>query len=1027
MNIALGLSTRLRAVLAFVLSLAFLMTVLVAATPVQAAADDRPVTDASLIWGLNGYAQVGIFGPWTLSNLSGNATLLTGSVSGGSQTEYTPAGYPATSMPVSTPQKTPNALKFSSGTGSVNPRTAEATLSWTGSYQVNAYPANFGAPDEIYSDPILTVAEDGTGTLSMHFVLGAGVDLSGNPTDAVDLGRVNLLTLSGVVVTGNGFTVTPDYQGEVLDATRLDGGVQATNCGDVWGAWASEFVYAIPASVRPHFYSTGCGGNQTYKPALPLQIAYTTQSLVPEVTVSKLVDLNPLGDTVRVTGRGFVPDAPGTNAAARPPLSGGFGGAYVAFGKFPDIWEPSAGVTSSVRKLGDNKWAVAAADIDRVGGVENGAIVLEEDGTFTADLVIDKSVVDAVATGGNYGIYTYGGGGSNYAGFETFTPISFAPLATALAFSAAPAAQVTEGGLVTLRAALESPVPGTMVFTDGATVLGTVAADAAGVAELLVPSLPVGSHTIVATFTPDDGVSFATSTASLAYTVSAKVVAAGSLTWGLKQSFRSYVVSSTAKGTISTTGVGGSGGAFVFGQASGGSFNGSTGTSNYSGSVRFVGHGGVLDLTVANPVVRIDSSLSATLLLNVNGAGRVSFASLNLAAATKSIADAAVSYSGVPATLTAQGASAFTYTGAQFYPAGTALDSLSFVIGSASSVGGGTRTVAAFVAPPELPSIPPATTGLELDADSLASLRAGSEITITGEGFEPGETGIKVVIYSEPIMLGDNVTADASGVATWTGDLPTALTGEHTITLQGSVARGLVLDIPATIAMAAVEGCAVRDASLVWGFKEAFRSYISGSIANGEWTTADGATYSTPDFSWTGGTGGFDAATNKGLLGFTGSVNFTGHGGVLNTTVANPQLRFDDAGTATLLLDVSGTTQEGDEISEAGVEFASIDLSTATRTVDGSTVTFDSAPAVLLPAGADAFGTYEAGDEFDPITVTLTTSMECGAVEAEAPTNTPVVASGPDLTWLWWVIVGILLLAIVAVAVTALTRRAHRS
>src|SRR5690606_19713493 len=119
----------------------------------------------------------------------------------------------------------------------------------------------------------------------------------------------------------------------------------------------------------------------------------------------------------------------------------------------------------------------------------------------------------------------------------------------------------------------------------------------------------VGAHTLKAEFTPADPASFASSSASLNFTVIAKpvVVAAGSLTWGVKQSFRQYVTSSIAKGAISTSGVRSAGGAFVFGQASGSTFNGTTGTSKYSGSVRFTGHGGILDLRLANPVVRVDS------------------------------------------------------------------------------------------------------------------------------------------------------------------------------------------------------------------------------------------------------------------------------------------------------------------------------------------------------------------------------------------------------------------------------------
>lgn len=232
-------------------------------------------------------------------------------------------------------------------------------------------------------------------------------------------------------------------------------------------------------------------------------------------------------------------------------------------------------------------------------------------------------------------------------------------------------------------------------------------------------------------------------------------------------------------------------------------------------------------------------------------------------------------------------------------------------------------------------------------------------------------------------------------------------------------------------AVTAAGDCAVTDASLVWGFKEAFRSYISGSIANGEWTTAGGATYATPDFSWADGTGDIDPETGAGLLAFTGSIEFTGHGGILDTTVADPQVRFDDAGSATLLLDVSGTTQAGDEISEVGVEFASVDLGAATRTVDGSTLTFTGAPTVLLPAGAEAFGTYEAGEEFDPITVTITTSVECGPIAVALPTppttSAPAKASGSDPAWMWWALAGILFVATAVVVATVLIRRSRPS
>lgn len=955
---------------------------LVFAPPAQAA-DSSTVTGGHAAWGykasFRGYVgnQAYASPPESVLPAGQRITVANGA-------EFDPAGTPAA---VGNPETRPYLFPVTGGTVTDEQNldiTAQGTVAFR--FPSHCFEAVVGNPRVIVSGGVATLR----GTLSVT-VSNSNPVLCASYPEPVTTGGADVLigaATADVAIAGDGTSATVALTGLALSAAGATAMQGFANEGDLLDNLSLAAQLQAP------------------------------ESQAPAVVVSQTANLDPLGDTVTVSGSGFLPNPPDTNAA-RQPLAPGFGGVYVAFGKFQDVWQPSTDAPSSARKTGDTKWAVPHDKVGVVGGAARGAIVLEEDGTFSTELVIDKSVVDAVSTG-NYGIYTYAGGGALYAGFETFTPISFAPLATAIAFTAAPASQVTEGGLVTLRAVLESPVPGTVAFTDGATVLGTVPADAAGVAEIVVPSLPVGVHTILATFTPEDPAAFATSTASIPYTVNAKIVAAGSLTWGFKQSFRSYVAGSVAKGSITTTGVGGSGGAFVFGQASGGTFNGATGTSNYTGSVRFLGHEGILDLTLANPVVRIDSSQSATLLLNVNGSGGVPFASLNLAVATKSTVNGAVSYSGVPAVLTAQGASAFTYNGGQFYPAGTTLDSLSFVIGSASSGGGATRTVAAFVSAPELPSAPPATTGLELDPDSLESLQAGSEITVTGEGFEPNETGIRVVIYSEPIVLDENVTADASGTATWTGRLPAELVGEHTLTLQGSVARGIVLDIPARLQMAAIPGCPVDGADLTWGFKDTFRSYVSGTIANGEWTTAGGATYATPDFSWSSGVGNFDGTSGEGLVGFTGSITFTGHGGILNTTVANPQVRLDGNDSAVLLLDVSGTTQDGAVIEQRGVEFATVDLSAAARTGEGSVVTFTGAPTVLLESGADAFGTYPAGEPLDPITLSFTMTPECGPIAAENPVE-PV--AGADSSWPLWLAGGIVVLALLSLLAVWMVRR----
>ncbi|MDF1478172.1 HtaA domain-containing protein [Leifsonia sp. H3M29-4] len=349
------------------------------------------------------------------------------------------------------------------------------------------------------------------------------------------------------------------------------------------------------------------------------------------------------------------------------------------------------------------------------------------------------------------------------------------------------------------------------------------------------------------------------------------------------------------------------------------------------------------------------------------------------------------------------------YGVATFAAHGLALTNRSLDAWSPISLGGATgpASVGSSVRSPA--AAPPQTDGIAaVDADEFTE---GQRYTFTAEGFQPNESGILVVLYSTPTVIDRAATADQNGVVTWTGKLPYGLSGDHTLTFQGSVSRGLALQIQPM----ETQGCTVEASSLTWGFKESFRSYISGSIANGEWTVADGATYETPNFGWADGEGHYDPATGEGVLAFQGSIEFTGHGGILDTTVANPVIEFVDADSAVLLLDVSGTTQEGTPVEAAGVEFAGIDLASATVTQDGAVLTVTDAPATLSAPGAAAFGTYPAGEELDPLTFTITLDGACATTSAPVevdPENT--AATGPDLGWLAWLIVGIVVVGAAA-------------
>jgi len=512
---------------------------------------------------------------------------------------------------------------------------------------------------------------------------------------------------------------------------------------------------------------------------------------------------------------------------------------------------------------------------------------------------------------------------------------------------------------------------------------------------------------------------------------------AGSLTWGVKSSFRSYIAGPIAKGAISLSGGASAlGGGYSFGQtARDYDSQAGLGSASYGGAVRFTGHSGVLDLTMSDPSVQISSATSATLSVSVNGS-RIAIGAIDLSSASASTATDSVAYTNAPVRLTAAGVGAFSYGSSQFYSVGTALDPVSFVIG-AESVGTSTATatVAAFTATKFTPpATPPATTGITLDPSITGPLRAGQEITASADGYQPGEEGIKVVIYSDPLVVEENLVADATGRATWTGLIPIGLEpGTHTLTFQGSINTGIEFEV---VAAEELTGCLVDDASLTWGFKESFRAYISGAIAHGEWTVENGATYETPEFGWSAGAGTFDSETSTGLVQFQGSIRFSGHDGLLDTTVANPQLQFVDENTAYLLLDVSGATMDAamsgsDEVvSSTGIPFVELDLSAGgvTWNDDRTAVTAVDVPTAITPEGFAAFPNYEAGTAFDTIDFAFTTDAECGEaapIAAVDEAETTAISSVDD-GLPWWVFVAggaVLLLVIAAIVVLIVLRR----
>lgn len=243
------------------------------------------------------------------------------------------------------------------------------------------------------------------------------------------------------------------------------------------------------------------------------------------------------------------------------------------------------------------------------------------------------------------------------------------------------------------------------------------------------------------------------------------------------------------------------------------------------------------------------------------------------------------------------------------------------------------------------------------------------------------------------------------------------------LVLLAVAALALAPSTSAVASPAQAPGCDVESGELTWGFKESFRAYIDGSIANGEWTVAAGATYDTPSFGFPAGSGRIDPRDPNGSVAFTGSVRFTGHGGILDTTIANPVLVMRPDGTGILLLDVSGPTMEGDEVSVTEAEFLDVDLTGQDLTPVDGVITIDAAPTALTADGEIAFPNYPAGEAFDPVSATLDVG-ECDLTGQPIGTDTQGDTEVIGTPWLAPAI-GALVVAVAAVvvAVIAIRRR----
>lgn len=199
------------------------------------------------------------------------------------------------------------------------------------------------------------------------------------------------------------------------------------------------------------------------------------------------------------------------------------------------------------------------------------------------------------------------------------------------------------------------------------------------------------------------------------------------------------------------------------------------------------------------------------------------------------------------------------------------------------------------------------------------------------------------------------------------------------------------LTVPAAAAETELQGVA---GSVEWNFKDSFMSYVTGSFADGTVTATEGA-------SWASGQP-FTFPINQDSsevidqdtanLDLDGVVNFNAHGGVLDITVSDLELRID-GDTAELYGDYlsrpfsMGDAQEpvqGDDQLIVTIEFVGpVDLRTPLDLTGATT---------LAESGVPVLSNYKAGDVFSDLQ--LNTEPVLGEVAPEEPGD-PVAPAEP--------------------------------
>ena len=419
--------------------------------------------------------------------------------------------------------------------------------------------------------------------------------------------------------------------------------------------------------------------------------------------------------------------------------------------------------------------------------------------------------------------------------------------------------------------------------------------------------------------------------------VTGNVVESGTLSWDIRESFLKYLTG-FAHGSVNVEGMEKTAaGGFKYTQASG-VYNPETKTGqiNFAGTAEFTGHNGQLKSTIKNMRLVVVNG-KGTLVADVDALTRdgksvsktgLAIAEVDLSGA--SVKDGVFSAQNAAVALTDEG-SEVLFAG-QYRGSDNAMAPLSFSVKLSEQTAENTV---------EVPRV-----SENKSSDNKGSENGSSDNSSSNASGNSGANG-----------SGSNGSAGTSGSISNGGFSSNS-------SVSNNPAQPVCVPVTRTreVQEQGASDGTIKSANLGWGVRDSFRNYVRGGIANGSWEL-NGTSYSSDAFNWSNGTGTFKGG--KGSISFSGSVRFTGHHGILDTTIANPRLEIN-GNSGTLYATMNSNDPSGKATNYGEVALLKVDLSGLQSSSDA--VSVNGAATTLTAEGAKAFaGFYDAGKDMAPL------------------------------------------------------------